>query len=163
MNLLLSFNVIAKSIQKSPKFGTEVKKDGIQTKDFFGNKIIYINMNDGCHRKITQTNDGSKFIFLDNVYSINILKAANVEKVYYDDYHSKRKLVRDIYGRLFHYRYDEEMCLDRDFRIEIIWILVQDEQASDNLVNNQSKLALIQRSYVYSDQTSHWVAANEYI
>lgn len=132
------------------------------THDSFGNKVEILKLSDNRYKKVTQTNRHSRFEFLNSKYSISILESAGDIKTYWDEYHSVRKLVQDCYGRLFHYRYDEEMNFDGgDDRVDILWILVADEKDSDELSNNSSSLSLLREPYVAADETG-WVAAHEY-
>jgi hypothetical protein len=137
--------------------------DEIQTKDDFGNKVTYLKMNNGQFNKTTITNDSSFFNFLGDKYSIGILSYASTIKVYWENNHSERSLVRDQFGRLFHYRFEEEMNFDGgEDRIDITWTLVTDEKDSDELAHNSSSLTLLREPYVCTDE-NHWAAAHEYV
>ena len=56
-------------------------------KDDFGNKMEYIERNDGTTIRITQTNRNKQFYVFGDVYSKGILLKNTVLKTYYDDYH----------------------------------------------------------------------------
>jgi hypothetical protein len=130
--------------------------------DRFNNKITVIKLDDGTFRKETQTNKRSEFEFLGDIYSFHLLESATIIKVYWDEAHSERKLVKDKYGRLFHFRFDEEMNVNGgDDRVDILWTLVADEKDSDDL-SSQGSFSLLREPYVASAETN-WVAAHEYI
>jgi hypothetical protein len=133
----------------------------ITCKDRFRNEVTITKLNDGTFRKETQTTKHSDFEFLGNKYSCHLLEASETIKVYWDHSDSERKLVKDKYGRLFHYRYDEEMSFNGgDDRVDILWTLVTDEKDSDDL-STQGGLSLLREPYVASAETN-WVAAHEY-
>ena len=79
-------------------------KDEMVFYDKFGNKVTLTKLNDGRYKKITQTNKNTEFEFLGNTYSYDMLGISYTLKIYWDKSHSDRKLVRDKYGRLFHYQ-----------------------------------------------------------
>jgi len=134
--------------------------DEITWKDRFNNKVTVNKLNDGTFRKETQTNKHSDFEFLGLTYSYHLLEISETIKVYWDRSDSERKLVKDKYGRLFHYRYDEEMNFNGgDDREDILWTLVADEKDSDDL-SSQGGLSLLREPYVASAETN-WVAAHE--
>jgi serpin B len=129
--------------------------------DKFKNTITVYKLNDGTFRKETQTNKHSDFEFLGDIYSYHLLEASETIKVYWDRSDSERKLVKDKYGRLFHYRYDEEMNFTGgDDRVDFLWTLVADEEDSDDL-SSQGGLSLLREPYVASAETN-WVAVHEY-
>ena len=128
--------------------------------DRFINEVTITKLEDGTGFKVTQTNKHSDFEFLGNTYSYPLLEASETIKVYWDNPASERKLVKDKYGRLFHYRYDEEMNFnDGDDRVDILWTLVACEKDSDDL-SSQGGLLLLREPYVASAETN-WVAAHE--
>ena len=102
----------------------------------------------------------SEFIFLSKTYTFSTLRKAQVLKTYWETSRSERKLVKDSYGRLFHYRYDEEMQFgggaDRE---DYLWVLVQSEADSDFLAT-QSNLSLLCPPYIAADETG-WVGVHE--
>jgi hypothetical protein len=133
----------------------------ITWQDRFNNKVTVNKLNDGTFRKVTQTNKHSDFEFLGNTYSYHLLEISETIKVYWDRSDSERKLVKDRYCRLFHYRYDEEMNFNGgDDRVDILWTLVADEKDSDDL-STQGGLSLLREPYVASAETN-WVSAHEY-
>ena len=135
--------------------------DSTTRHDRFNNKVTIFKLEDGTFRKETQTNKRSDFEFLGDTYSYQLLDSSATIKVYWDNSDSERKLVQDKYGRLFHYRYDEEMNFNGgDDRVDILWTLVTDEKDSDNL-SQQGGLSLLREPYVASAETN-WVAAHEY-
>jgi hypothetical protein len=148
-------------IKKEEKSSISSLKDN-DGKDVYGNDIEIINRTDGTIIRTTKTNKQTEFIFLDDVYSIEQLRASVTIKVYWDRNHSYRTLVKDTYGRLFHYRWDEETYFDGDDRLDILWILVADEQDSDLLSKNESDLDLLRTPYIATCETN-WVAAHEEI
>jgi hypothetical protein len=102
----------------------------------------------------------NEFIFLNNTYTIPTLLKAQVLKTYWETSHSERKLVRDKYGRLFHYRFDEEMSFDdRSDRLDYLWVLVTDEKDSDSLIE-LNNLSLLREPYIAADETG-WVGVHE--
>ncbi len=102
----------------------------------------------------------TKFKFLDNTYFHLTLLQAQVLKTYWETSHSERKLVKDKYGRLFHYRFDEEMSFnDRPDRIDYLWVLVTDEKDSDSLIE-VNNLSLLRPPYIAADETG-WVGVHE--
>lgn len=132
----------------------------ITYQDKFNNKFTIMQLTDGTHKKITQTNKDSNFEFLGDVYSFGLLKSSVTVKVYWKDNRSERMLVRDKFGRLFHYRYDEEMNFDGgDDREDILWTLVANETDSD-VFSQKGGLGLLREPYVASAETN-WVAAHE--
>ena len=95
----------------------------------------------------------SEFIFLNKTYTFNTLHNAQVLKTYSKTSHSERKLVKDSYGRLFHYRYDEEMRFGSDDdREDYLWVLVVNEADSDFLAT-QSRLSVLRPPYITADET----------
>jgi hypothetical protein len=91
-----------------------------------------------------------------------MLERSGTLKIYWDNYHSDRKLVKDKYNRLFHYRYDEEMNFDGDpDREDILWTFVADEKDSDRLTH-VGYMSLLREPFVAADETN-WVAAHEYV
>ncbi|MCX6252527.1 MAG: hypothetical protein NTX61_17470 [Bacteroidetes bacterium] len=123
-------------------------------------KVTINKLEDGTFHKVTQTDKVAEFEFLGDTYSYSQLDSATTLKVYWDNYHSERKLVKDKYGRLFHYRYDEEMNFDGgDDRLDLLWTLVANETDSDDL-SCKSGLSLLREPYVASAETD-WVAAHE--
>ncbi len=139
-----------------------MSKDDIVTSDKFGNKVTLTKLNNGYYKKTTQTNRNTKFEFLGNTYSLSQLNDSSIKKKYWDSNHSERYLVEDMYGRLFHYRYDEEMSFNGGSdRVDILWTLVTDEQDSD-LLKVVGNLFLLREPYVAGDGTG-WMAAHEYV
>ena len=136
--------------------------EDIVYKDKFNNKVTISQLNNGDFKKLTQTTKFLNFDFLGQTYSFKILDSSSVVKVYWDEYHSERKLIRDRYGRLFHYRYDEEMNFgggsDRE---DFLWTFVLDEEDSDKL-SEKSGLALLREPFVAADETE-WTAAHEFV
>jgi hypothetical protein len=121
-------------------------------RDKFGNKVTIIKLNDGCYKKTTQTNKNTEFEFLGDTYSYDMLGLSYTLKVYCDNYHSDRKLVKDKFGRLFHYRYDEEMNFDGGpDREDILWTLVADEKDSEQLTH-VGNMSLLREPYVAADE-----------
>jgi len=155
-NLLRYFTT--KTTAKLPK----VDEQEITYQDKFNNMVTVTKMKDGNFDKVTQTNKNSDFEFLCDTYSYDLLNTAETVKVYWESYHSKRSLEKDKYGRLFHYRYDEEMNFDGgDDREDILWTMVADEADSDEL-SQKGGLSLLREPYVASAETN-WVAAHEII
>jgi hypothetical protein len=139
-----------------------MNKNEIVTTDKFGNKVTLTKLNNGCYKKTTQTNRNSKFEFLGNTYSFSQLNSSDKKKEYWNSYHSERYLVEDKYGRLFHYRYDEEMNFDGGpDRVDILWTSVTDEKDSDQLTEVRM-LSLLREPYIAGDETD-WLAAHEYV
>ena len=100
-----------------------------------------------------------EFQFLGNAYSLLTLFEAETLKTYWETSHSERSLVRDMYGRLFHYRFDEEMSFDdRPDREDYLWVLVTDEKDSDALTN-VTNLGLLRPPYIAADENG-WVGIN---
>ncbi|MTK53102.1 hypothetical protein [Paludibacter sp.] len=131
-------------------------------RDKFGNKIEVTELNDNCFKKVTQTNNHSDFEFMGETYSCNLLLSAETVKVYWDEYHSIRELVKDKYGRLFHYRYDEEMRFDGGpDREDFLWTLVESESQSDRL-SEESGMSLLVEPFIAGDETG-WMSAHEYV
>ena len=155
-NLLKYFTT--KTPAKLPK-GDETE---IIYQDKFNNMVTVTKMKNGNFDKVTQTNKNSDFEFLGDTYSYGLLNSAETVKVYWKSYHSERSLEKDKYGRLFHYRYDEEMNFDGgDDREDILWTLVANEADSDEL-SQKSGLSLLREPYIASAETN-WVAAHEII
>ena len=139
-----------------------MNQDDTVTRDEFGNKVTLTKLNDGRYKKTTQTNKNTKFEFLGDTYSYDMLEMSDTLKVYWDNYHSERKLVKDRYGRLFHYRYDEEMNFDGGpDREDILWMLVANERDSDQL-SQVGNMSLLREPFVAADEAD-WVAAHEYV
>ena len=153
----VSIKDMAKIILKTP----DEDGDEVTWQDRFRNKVTVNKLNDGTFRKETQTNKNSDFEFLGNIYSYKLLEGSETIKIYWENSDSERKHVKDKYGRLFHYRYDEEMNFDGgDDSVDILWTLVGDEKDSDDL-STQGGLSLLREPYVASAETN-WVAAHEY-
>lgn len=131
----------------------------IVVQDLHGNKVTITPKKDGFFEKVTQTNNQSNFIFMGQTYSDGILYSSTTEKVYWMGKHSERKLVKDIYGRLFHYRYDEEMRFDGPDRKDILWTFVESEEKSDELAEC-SGLFLLNPPFIAGDETG-WMCAHE--
>ncbi len=130
--------------------------------DQFQNEVTITKLADGNFHKVTQTNKNSVFEFLGDTYSYALLDSSEVLKVYWASYRSERQLIKDKYGRLFHYRYDEEMNFDGDDdREDILWTRVVDEADSDEL-SQKGGLGLLREPYVASAETN-WVAVHEII
>jgi len=137
-------------------------KDEMVFYDKFGNKVTLTKLNDGRYKKITQTNKNTEFEFMGDTYSYDLLERSSTLEVYWDKSDSYRKLVKDKYGRLFHYRYDEEMNFDGGpDREDILWTLVVDEIDSEQLTH-VGNLSLLREPFVAADETN-WVAAHEYV
>ena len=101
-----------------------------------------------------------EFTFLGNTYTLPVLLKAQVLKTYWATSHSERKLVRDKYGRLFHYRFDEEMSFDdRPDREDYLWVLVTNEKDSDALTK-VTNLGLLRPPYIAADENG-WVGVHE--
>jgi hypothetical protein len=101
----------------------------------------------------------TEFTFLGNTYTLPVLLKAQVLKTYWETSHSERSLVRDVYGRLFHYRFDEEMSFDdRPDRLDYLWVLVTDEKDSDSLIE-LNNLSLLREPYIAADENG-WVGVN---
>src|ERR1035437_5483802 len=105
----------------------------LEYKDVFGNPVNITRYSDGRFEKVTQTERKLDFEFLENTYSFSVFNSAETLKVYWDRENSKRSLIRDKYGRLFHHRYDEEMSFSGLDRLTIVWALVANEADSDAL------------------------------
>lgn len=145
---------------KTPAKLPKGDKEEISYQDQFKNVVTITKLKDGNFDKVTQTNKNSDFEFLGDTYSYGLLNSAETVKVYWESYHSKRSLEKDKYGRLFHYRYDEEMNFDGgDDREDILWTLVANEADSDELAQ-KGGLSLLREPYVASAETN-WVAAHE--
>ena len=130
--------------------------------DKFGNKVTLTKLNDGRYKKTTQTNKNTEFEFMGDTYSYDLLERSSTLEVYWDKSDSYRKLVKDKYGRLFHYRYDEEMNIDGGpDREDILWTLVVDEIDSEQLTH-VGNMSLLREPFVAADETN-WVAAHEYV
>lgn len=130
--------------------------------DQFQNKVTITKLANVTIKKVTQTSKNSGFEFLGDTYSYALLDSSEVLKVYWSSYHSERQLIKDKYGRLFHYRYDEEMNFDGDDdREDILWTRVADEADSDEL-SQKGGLGLLREPYVASAE-NNWVAAHEII
>lgn len=138
------------------------EKDEITFLDQFQNEVTITRWADGTFKKVVQTNKNSNFEFLGAIYSYNLLNFSETIKVYWENYHSKRSLVKDKYGRLFHYRYDEEMNFDGgDDREDILWTFVTNEDDSDAL-SKKGGVGLLREPYVASAETN-WMAAHEMV
>ena len=130
--------------------------------DKFGNKVTLTKLNDGRYKKTTQTNKNTEFEFMGDTYSYDMLERSSTLEVYWDKSDSYRKLVKDKYGRLFHYRYDEEMNFDGGLdREDILWTFVADEIDSKQLTH-VGNMSLLREPFVAADETN-WVAAHEYV
>ena len=102
----------------------------------------------------------SEFTFLNKTYTISTLQNAQVLKTYSEISHSERKLIKDSYGRFFHYRYHEEMRFGgNDDREDYLWVLVENEADSDFLAT-QSRLLVLRPPYITADETG-WVGVKE--
>lgn len=100
------------------------------------------------------------FTFFNKEYTLSLLQQTKVLKTYWDRSHSKRCLVQDKYGSLFHYGFEEEMRFGGDDdREDYLWIAVADEQESDAL-SQLSGLSLLRPPYIASDKTG-WVGVHE--
>lgn len=133
----------------------------IEFKDIFGNPVTITKYNDGRFEKVIQTERKLDFEFLENTYSFNVFNSSETLKVYWDNEHSKRSLIRDNYGRLFHYRYDEEMSFSGLDRLDSVWTLVANEADSDELAGKDG-MSLLRLPFVATDETN-WMAAQERI
>lgn len=153
-------NLLRYLTMKTPVKLPKGDEEEISYQDQFKNMVTITKLKDGNFDKVTQTNKNSDFEFLGDTYSYGLLNSAETVKVYWESYHSKRSLEKDKYGRLFHYRYDEEMNFDGgDDREDILWTLVANEADSDEL-SQKSGLSLLREPYVASAETN-WVAAHE--
>lgn len=131
-------------------------------RDKFGNRGCINELKDGGFHKTTHTNRYTHFEFLDKKYSIRLLNAATIEKVYWEKRHSERKLVKDRYGRLFHYCFEEVLNYDGGAdREDYLWILVSDEKDSDHL-SSMKGISLLRPPFVEADE-SEWTAAHNII
>ena len=137
------------------------KNNTLEYKDEFGNLVTVTRYNDGRFEKVTQTERKFNFEFLENTYSFSVFDSAETLKVYWDNEHSKRSLIRDKYGRLFHYRYDEEMSFSGLDRLTIVWTLVANDADSDELAGKDG-MSLLRLPFVATDETN-WMAAQERI
>lgn len=98
---------------------------------------------------------------IDN-YSYDFLNLSEELKVYTHSYHIERQLVKNKYGRLFHYSYDEEMSFcGGDDREGILWKLVTNDANSDEL-SRKGGMGLLREPNVVPAETN-WVAAHEFI
>ena len=133
-------------------------------KDKLGNSFTIERQGDSFV-KVTQTNRLSKFMFLGDVYSYEILRSdmyqkSTVIKTYYSDYHHEASLQQDIYGRLILYFYDEEIRFDdRPDREDHLWLFVEDEADADKMAE-KGKLLRLRAPYIAADEES-WMAAHE--
>lgn len=137
----------------------KLAENKIVVQDLYGNKVTITPKKDGSFEKVTQTNNQSNFIFMGQTYSDGILYTSKTEKVYWTGEHSERKLVKDMYGRLFHYRYDEEMRFDGPDREDILWTFVESEEKSDELAEC-SGLFLLNPPFIAGNETG-WMCAHE--
>lgn len=138
-----------------------MEEDKIVTQDKYGNKVTISKKSDGSFYKVTQTNNKSKFIFMGDTYSYELLYSSSTEKSYWYRDNSERELVQDIYGRLFHYRYDEDMRFDGPDREDILWTFVESEEESDKLSECWG-LSLLNVPFIAGDETG-WMSVHEYI
>ena len=93
------------------------------------------------------------FTFRAKPYSFSTLMRARTLKVYWERDKSERKLIVDEFGRLFHYSYEEEMSFDDSpDRQDYLWVLVENEEDSDNLTS-QSGLSLLRSPFVAASET----------
>lgn len=137
----------------------KLAENKIVVQDLYGNKVTITPKKDGSFEKVTQTNNQSNFIFMGQTYSDGILYTSKTEKVYWTGEHSERKLVKDMYGRLFHYRYDEEMRFDGPDREDILWTFVESEEKSDELAEC-SGLFILNPPFIAGNETG-WMCAHE--
>ena len=92
------------------------------------------------------------FTFQAKPYSFSTLMRAKTLKVYWERDKSERRLIVDEYGRLFHYSYEEEMRFDdRPDRQDYLWVLVENEEDSDNL-SSYSGLSLLRSPFIAADE-----------
>ncbi|MDR1170784.1 MAG: hypothetical protein LBK97_08135 [Prevotellaceae bacterium] len=136
------------------------KIDEIQWKDKFGNPL-FIERRGNEFVKITRTNQRSDFMFLGDVYSYDILSKNTGIKTYYNEYHNKAFLQRDIYGRLILYFYDEEMCFDGPDRKDLLWLFVKDEADADEM-SKVGKLLRLCKPYIAGNETD-WMVAHQFV
>jgi hypothetical protein len=98
----------------------------------------------------------TEFTFFGNTYTLPTLLKAQVLQIYWESSHSECKLVCDKYGRLFHYRFDEEMNFDdRPDCEDYLWVLVTDEIDSDSRLSLRS-LSVLRIPYIAADENG-WV------
>ncbi len=94
-----------------------------------------------------------EFQFCGDTYTVNTLLEACTMKVYHESYHLERKLIKDCYGRLFIYNYEEEMRFDGDNdRVDHLWVLVRDIRDADNLAEN-SRLLMMREPFIAADES----------
>ena len=140
--------------------GVSIKNNRHKTSDALKSDALKSDAKHCVSTKIKTTMIKTEFAFLGNSYSILILLQAQVLKTYWETSHSERKLVCDRYGRLFHYRLDEEMSFDdRPDREDYLWVLVTDEKDSDSLIK-LSNLSLLRPPYIAADENG-WVGVHE--
>jgi hypothetical protein len=138
------------------------KDDKLNFHDQYKNEIKIYQRSDGSFHQETQTNKSVDFNFLNKSYSYGILNSSQEVKSYWETDHSERKLLKDKYGNLFHYCYEEEAAYGGgDDRVDILWVQVKDEKDSDTL-SEKRYTSLFRDPYVVSDETN-WVAAHETI
>lgn len=104
-------------------------------------KIEYYNDKEEGNLKITSTNKKEKFIFLEDKYSMSILRSAKVIKIYKKESHLDIVLVQEQYGRLFYNTWFEEMNFGGgDDYIEEAYSLVNNEAEADQLFQGKSSM-----------------------
>jgi hypothetical protein len=80
-----------------------------------------------------------------------MLRDARIVKTYWDRDKSKCHLVRDEYGRLFLYCWEEETTFDgTSDRLDMLWVLVKNE-AEANSLKNEGFLTLSNYPHISSD------------
>lgn len=92
-----------------------------------------------------------RFTFQGDDYLLSMLRYARIVKTYWDRDKSKCHLVRDKYGRLFLYCWEEETTFDgTSDRLDMLWVLVKNE-AEANSLKNEGFLTLSNYPHISSD------------
>jgi len=92
-----------------------------------------------------------RFTFQGDDYLLSMLRYAKIVKTYWDRSKSERYLVRDEYGRLFLYCWEEEMTFDgTSDRLDLLWVLVKNEAEADSL-KNEGLLSLSKYPHICAD------------
>ena len=117
--------------------------------DKFGNEF-YITRQENEYKKITFTDDQSEFMFMEQVYSEDIIHKNTFVKTYYcslmnndmeEQHHAHASLQQDIYGRLILYFYNEESCWDTpDDKYSRLWIFIENEEEADNMAKMEKSV-----------------------
>jgi hypothetical protein len=129
-----------------------------QQQDRYGNLVSIRQYTDGSCEKTTRTNENSRFEFLDDVYSLDILRRNKDVKVYWRSYSSDAVLQRDVYGRLLLYFYDDWVADDRTDRL---WVVVADEADADKMIK-EPRLSRLRTPFIAGDGRG-WMATSEFI